>query len=118
MTGDCGRRGTKGQSSSARGRRDRLGVTGRHPVAILAGPVTFAYYSVRRPNDGVDTYLQTLNSISAEKNSTIIFPVPIDIIQSFMFPNGRGQQQPPQPKRSTNLPVGGGSGSAAVKKLS
>ena len=31
-------------------------------------------------------YLQTLNSISAENNSTIIFPVPIDIINSFMTP--------------------------------
>merc|ERR1719402_816449 len=29
-------------------------------------------------------YLQTLNSISAENNSTIIFPVPIDIISNFM----------------------------------
>merc|ERR1711892_1346250 len=29
-------------------------------------------------------YLQTLNSISAENNSTIIFPVPIDIMSSFM----------------------------------
>ena len=29
-------------------------------------------------------YLQTLNSISAEKNSTIIFPLPIDLMKSFM----------------------------------
>ncbi|XP_027003665.2 stomatin-like [Tachysurus fulvidraco] len=29
-------------------------------------------------------YLQTLNTISAEKNSTIIFPVPIDILQHFV----------------------------------
>ena len=29
-------------------------------------------------------YLQTLNSISAENNSTIIFPVPIDIISHFV----------------------------------
>ncbi|XP_065137730.1 stomatin (EPB72)-like 3a isoform X2 [Paramisgurnus dabryanus] len=29
-------------------------------------------------------YLQTLNTIAAEKNSTIIFPVPIDIIQNFI----------------------------------
>lgn len=29
-------------------------------------------------------YLQTLNSIAAEKNSTIIFPLPIDILQHFM----------------------------------
>merc|ERR1719154_627457 len=28
-------------------------------------------------------YLQTLSSISAEKNSTIIFPVPMDILSSF-----------------------------------
>ena len=29
-------------------------------------------------------YLQTLNSISAENNSTIVFPVPIDIMSEFM----------------------------------
>ena len=29
-------------------------------------------------------YLQTLNTISAEKNSTIIFPLPIDMISSMM----------------------------------
>ena len=27
---------------------------------------------------------QTLNSISAEKNSTIIFPLPIDLLSQFM----------------------------------
>jgi len=32
-------------------------------------------------------YLQTLNSISAEKNSTIIFPLPIDLVTSLL---GRG----------------------------
>ena len=35
-------------------------------------------------------YLQTLNSISAEHNSTIIFPVPIDILSNFM---GTGQSE-------------------------
>lgn len=29
-------------------------------------------------------YLQTLNSISSEKNSTIIFPLPIDLISPFL----------------------------------
>ncbi|XP_028319724.1 erythrocyte band 7 integral membrane protein-like [Gouania willdenowi] len=29
-------------------------------------------------------YLQTLNSIAGEKNSTIVFPLPIDLLQSFM----------------------------------
>ncbi len=32
-------------------------------------------------------YLQTLNTISAEKNSTIIFPVPMDIISHFFAGN-------------------------------
>ena len=29
-------------------------------------------------------YLQTLNTISAEKNSTIVFPLPIDLLTYFM----------------------------------
>lgn len=29
-------------------------------------------------------YLQTLNSISSEKNSTIIFPLPMDLITPFL----------------------------------
>ena len=29
-------------------------------------------------------YLQTLTSIASEKNSTIIFPVPVDLIKAFM----------------------------------
>ena len=32
-------------------------------------------------------YLQTLNSISAENNSTIVFPVPVDILSSVMGVN-------------------------------
>ena len=31
--------------------------------------------------------MQTLNSISAEKNSTIIFPLPIDFIAHFLKPS-------------------------------
>ena len=29
-------------------------------------------------------YLQTLNSISAEKNSTIIFPLPVDLLNNMV----------------------------------
>lgn len=39
------------------------------------------------PNSMQLRYLQTLTSISAEKNSTIIFPLPIDIISNFMSGN-------------------------------
>jgi len=39
-------------------------------------------------------YLQTLNSISAENNSTIIFPVPIDIMSNFMqYTQNQNQNQ-------------------------
>merc|ERR1711992_186672 len=38
-------------------------------------------------------YLQTLNSISAEINSTIVFPVPIDIINTFMGGSNPGSQR-------------------------
>ena len=38
-------------------------------------------------------YLQTLNSISAENNSTIIFPIPIDIISQLMGNPPQGSQQ-------------------------
>merc|ERR1719245_425592 len=40
-------------------------------------------------------YLQTLNSISSEKNSTIVFPVPIDFISQFV-------QSPPTSINSSN----------------
>ena len=29
-------------------------------------------------------YLHTLNIISAEKNSTIVFPVPVDLLNKFL----------------------------------
>jgi len=36
-------------------------------------------------------YLQTLTNISAENNSTIVFPVPVDIISTFMTPSSSKQ---------------------------
>lgn len=38
-------------------------------------------------------YLQTLNSISAEKNSTIIFPFPVDIFDGWMRDKERNQEK-------------------------
>jgi len=38
-------------------------------------------------------YLQTLNEISVEKNSTIIFPVPIDILQALYRREGRTESE-------------------------
>merc|ERR1711860_208103 len=42
-------------------------------------------------------YLQTLNSISAEKNSTIIFPLPIDLISHLVGNNNRDRDYDSQP---------------------
>ena len=43
-------------------------------------------------------YLQTLNSISAEKNSTIIFPLPIDLVKHLVDPTP-GDPEPPRPAK-------------------
>ena len=50
-------------------------------------------------------YLQTLNSISAEKNSTIIFPLPIEFMTHFMRSSSNNG-----PSTATN---GGGRGSTS-----
>lgn len=52
-------------------------------------------------------YLQTLNSIAAEKNSTIIFPVPIDFLSQFSNSKAqrpqRSRTQEQRSKRSSPL---------------
>ncbi|UCH43451.1 MAG: slipin family protein [Dehalococcoidales bacterium] len=45
-------------------------------------------------------YLQTLVEIASEKNSTIIFPLPIDILKAFL-PKGEGVQPTEQPSGQT-----------------
>ncbi len=51
-------------------------------------------------------YLQTLTEIAAEKNSTIVFPLPIDLITAFLklpaapSENGRTPSTPPSPERA------------------
>src|SRR5204863_10193968 len=51
-------------------------------------------------------YLQTLTEIAAEKNSTIVFPLPIDLITAFLSQpaqpsgNGREPSTTPSPERA------------------
>ena len=40
-------------------------------------------------------YLQTLNSIAAEKNSTIVFPVPMELFRGFVNPPQNTSYPPP-----------------------
>jgi len=46
-------------------------------------------------------YLQTLNNISAENNSTVIFPVPMDIISHFVNKKMKPRPEPEDFKKST-----------------
>ncbi len=48
-------------------------------------------------------YLQTLTEIGAEKNTTVVFPLPVDLIGSLMGAgptNGRAPSVPPAPRTS------------------
>lgn len=41
-------------------------------------------------------YLQTLKTIATEKNSTIVFPIPLDIFSAFMKPNESPRSDTPK----------------------
>ncbi|XP_032796372.1 band 7 protein AGAP004871 isoform X4 [Daphnia magna] len=59
----------EGEQKASRALRDAAEVIAESPAALQL------------------RYLQTLNTISAEKNSTIIFPLPIDILKHFIKPS-------------------------------
>ncbi len=56
----------EGEQKSARALKEAAEVIAQSPAALQL------------------RYLQTLNTISAEKNSTIIFPLPIDFLSHFI----------------------------------
>ena len=56
----------EGEQKSARALKEAAEVIAQSPAALQL------------------RYLQTLNTISAEKNSTIVFPLPIDFITHFI----------------------------------
>ena len=47
-------------------------------------------------------YLQTLNSIAAEKNSTIVFPLPMDMLRGFLPGTPQSQSYRVLPKTERN----------------
>jgi erythrocyte band 7 integral membrane protein len=58
--------GAEGEQKAARALKEASDIISESPAALQL------------------RYLQTLATIATEKNSTIIFPLPIDLLQSFM----------------------------------
>ena len=64
-------------------------------------------------------YLQTVNEIASENNSTTIFPIPIDLFKGFMErlapqPSDSGSRALPERTAGERLPAPGNKGSAKV----
>lgn len=55
-------------------------------------------------------YLQTLTEIASEKNSTVVFPIPVDLINMFLSRPGAdgGRTTSPAPRQVPEKPEGGG----------
>lgn len=49
-------------------------------------------------------YLQTLTEIGAEKNTTVVFPIPIDMVTAFMNTMNRGDGSSPLPQTGPDAP--------------
>jgi len=56
-------------------------------------------------------YLQTLTEIASEKNSTVVFPIPIDLITMFLT-GGRANGGGERPPRRREIPAAGASAAA------
>ncbi|CAL1674884.1 unnamed protein product [Lasius platythorax] len=60
-----------------------------------------ASHSLKEASDVISTspaalqlrYLQTLNNICDEKNSTVIFPLPVEFLTPLLIPSLRGHQE-------------------------
>ena len=74
----------EGEHKASRALKHAAEVIGESPAAMQVGHQDFgrihsSYCCQLR-------YLQTLASISAEHNSTLVFPVPVDVVSPFLQP--------------------------------
>ena len=72
----------EGEHKASRALRQAAEVIMDSPAALQARIILNSYFNIISLFQL--RYLQTLNSISAENNSTIVFPVPIDTLAEFM----------------------------------
>lgn len=77
-----------GEQKASRALREASEVIGDSPAALQLRYLQVRLSNLSRVmsenNFPIMRSLQTLNTISAEKNSTIVFPLPIDMITYFM----------------------------------
>ncbi len=69
--------------------------------AQAAGRLTEAAHTIAAEPVAIQLrYLQTLTEVSAEKNSTILFPIPIDMFQGLISRLARGGSDPKAPEKN------------------
>ena len=73
----------EGEQKASRALREAADVISESPSALQVYHQPFIFYLFHQKLFQL-RYLQTLSSISAEHNSTIIFPMPMNIIDHFV----------------------------------
>ena len=73
----------QGEHKASRALKHAAEVIMDNPAALQVGPAILTSKLNASKNSQL-RYLQTLSSISAENNSTIIFPVPVDILTTII----------------------------------
>jgi regulator of protease activity HflC (stomatin/prohibitin superfamily) len=61
-------------------------------------------------------YLQTLTEIGSEQNSTIVFPMPIDLVRSFLEAAAPAAEEAAKPTEPAELPPGNGTPGIAPER--
>ena len=83
----------EGEQKASRALREASEIIGDSPAALQLRYLQVRYNRICITNKLFIFYVfftrQTLNTISAEKNSTIVFPLPIDILTYFMKANAK-----------------------------
>ena len=83
----------EGEHKASRALRHAAEVINDSPAALQVVTMNVSLQITPNKHTFQLRYLQTLNNISAENNSTIIFPFPIDLISSFMSSSVKGPAQ-------------------------
>ena len=87
---------SEGEQKASKALKEAADIIATSPAALQLRWTLF-FLNISNSNDLLKMtifscrYLQTLNSISAEKNSTIIFPLPMELLGAFGGNGGERQ---------------------------